>query len=71
MKSNTKRDIPLGVLFFVISTYCLFTVSQYLGILHEPVKIGLMLFSINLYNFLFNMSLKKIFPKLGDSVEQK
>lgn len=64
MKTEIKRDIPLGVLFLVISAYCIFTISQYLGILHEPGKIALMIFGINIYNFIFNMSIKKMFPSL-------
>ena len=70
MTKETKRDIPLGVLFLVISGYCIFTISQYLGILHEPGKIALMIFGINLYNFIFNMSLKKMFPSLEKSLNE-
>lgn len=70
MKTEIKRDIPLGVLFLVISAYCIFTISQYLGILHEPTKIALMIFGINLYNFIFNMSLRKLFPSLGKETNE-
>jgi len=71
MTTENKRDIPLGVLFLVISAYCIFTISQYLGILHEPSKIALMIFGINLYNFIFNMSLKKMFPSLEKSLNEQ
>jgi len=69
--TDNKRDIPLGVLFLVISAYCIFTISQYLGILHEPVKICLMIFGLNLYNVLFRMSLKKMFPDLEKSLNEQ
>lgn len=62
MKTEAKRDVPLGILFLVISCYCLFAVSHYLDILHEPIKIGLMVFSINVYNILFNNGIKRLIP---------
>jgi uncharacterized membrane protein len=69
MSPNIKRDIPLGILYLVISCYCLFSIAQYLNILHEPLKIGMMVLAINVYNFLFNVSLKKIFP-IGSKKEE-
>jgi hypothetical protein len=71
MTTENKRDIPLGILFLVISAYCIFTISSYLGILHEPVKICLMIFGLNLYNVLFRMSLKKMFPALEKSLNEQ
>ena len=71
MTTENKRDIPLGVLFLVISAYCIFTISQHLGILHEPSKIALMIFGINLYNYIFNMSLKKMFPSLEKNLNEQ
>lgn len=62
MKTDSKRDVPLGILLLVISCYCLFSISHYLGILYEPIKIGLMVFSINIYNMLFNTGIKRLFP---------
>jgi len=71
MTTENKRDIPLGILFLVISAYCIITISSYLGILHEPVKICLMIFSLNLYNVLFGMGLKRLFPDLEKSLNEQ
>lgn len=72
MKTETdlKRDIPLGILFLVISAYCIFAISQYLGILHEPMKMFLMIFSINIYNMLFNKGIKQLFPLEEDKNDE-
>jgi hypothetical protein len=69
--TNSQRDIPLGVFFLVISAYCVFATSQHLGILQEPAKIALMIFGINLYNYLFNKSLKKMFPSLEKKLDEQ
>lgn len=71
MKSEAKRDVPLGVLLLVISAYCIFTISQYLGILHEPTKIALMILGINVYNAIFNVSLRKLFPALEKRLDEQ
>ena len=70
MTTETKRDIPLGILFLVASAYCIVTISNYLGILHEPIKICLMIFGLNLYNAIFGMGLKRLFPDLEKKLDE-